>query len=191
MRKMTRHLLLAAAAAAAAALPLAATAAAQPVNPVDTPGSPDFDQVIPGLQPGSFSYPYNVIVVGPPPETDSRGTRISAGVDQGAKSTGLPGSSLGNSQQAGGPLVSSNTRFGITGGLEPSSGANPGIDVRGGVAATPSSENASGRPPQDALPIESVQPDELATPGGYPAPILETPGTVREGPAGVYGPTPQ
>lgn len=179
------------AAAAAAALSLAPAAAAQPVNPVDAPGSPDFTQVIPGLQPGSFSYPYNVIVVGPPAATDSRGTRISAGVDKDMKADGLPGSSLGNSQQAGGPLVSSSTRYGITAGLEPPGAGNPGIDVRGGVAATPSSENASGRPPQDAMPIESVQPDELATPGGYPAPILETPGTVREGPAGVYGPTPQ
>ena len=87
--------------------------------------------------------------------------------------------------------MSSNSRYGITAGLEPPAGGNPGIDVRAGIAAVPSAENASGQPLQTPLPIESTQPDELMTPGGYPAPILETPGTVREGPAGVFGPTPQ
>ncbi len=190
MGSTPRHLLVATA-AVAAALPLAPAVAAQPVNPVNTPGAPDFTQVIPGLQPGSFSYPYNVIVVGPPAATDSRGTRISAGVDKDAKSAGLPGSSLGNSPQAGGPLVTSNSRYGITAGLEPPGTANPGIDVRAGIAAVPSGEAADGQPPQTPVAIESAQPDELFTPGGYPAPILETPGTVREGPEGVEGLVPQ
>ncbi|MDG4668462.1 hypothetical protein [Mycobacterium sp. 236(2023)] len=187
MRVPKRHLLLAAAAAAAAFV-LAPSAGAQPD---DVPGDFDFGIGPPGLQPGSYSYPYNVIVVGPPPATDSRGTRISAGVDKDAKSAGLPGSSLGNSQQAGGPLTSANTRNGISAGLEPAGEANTGIDVRAGIAAVPTGESANGQPPQDPIAIESSQPDELSTPGGYPAPILETPGTVREGPGGVFGPQPQ
>jgi hypothetical protein len=185
MGRVTRHLL--AASAAGVAVSLAPVAGAQP----STPGAPGYVPGAPDVEPGSFSYPYNVIVVGPPPETDSRGTRISAGVDPGAKSTGMPGSSLGNSQQADGPLVSSNSRYGITGGLEPAAGANPGIDVRAGIQARPSYEDPAGRPPEAPLPVESAQPDELVTPGGYPAPILETPGTVREGPAGIFGPVPQ
>ncbi|OAN41719.1 hypothetical protein [Mycolicibacterium iranicum] len=174
-----------------AVLASAPSAAAQPANPPSNPGAPDFTQVIPGLQPGSFSYPYNVIVVGPPPATDSRGTRVSAGVDKDMKADGLPGSALGNSPQAGGPLVSSNARYGISAGLEPAAGGNPGLDIRAGVSAVPSGEDPSGQPPQAPVPIESGQPDELATPGGYPAPILETPGTIREGPTGVFGPQPQ
>ena len=192
-----RRAVVLAASAAVAAVPLSVVsglspvAAAQPQNPAPSPDTPGFVNVIPDLEPGSFSYPYNVIEVGPPPATDSRGTRISAGVDQDSKSVGLPGSSLGNSQQAGGPLVSSNTRNSITGGLEPAAGANPGIDVRAGTAALPSAETANGLPPQTPIAIESSQPDDLSTPGGYPAPVLETPGTVREGPAGVFGAQPQ
>lgn len=192
MRKVRHHLLLVAL-AAAAAVPLAPAAGAQPVapvNPVDPPGSPGYAGVVPDAEPGSFSYPYNVIEVGPPPGTDSRGTRISATVDKDAKSEGLPGSVLGNSPQAEGPLASSNTRYGITAGLEPAAGANPGIDVRAGVAA-PAGEDPGGQPPQTPVAIESSQPNDLSTPGGYPAPVLETPGTVREGPAGVDGPSPQ
>lgn len=176
---------------AGATVALAPTASGQPVNPVNPPSIPDFAEVIPGLQPGSFSYPYNVIVVGPPPATDARGTRISAGVDPDMKADGLPGSSLGNAPQADGPLVTANSRYGITAGLEPAAGGNPGPDVRAGIASVPSAEDPSGQPPQTPVPIESSQPDELSTPGGYPAPILETPGTVREGPAGVFGPLPQ
>ena len=193
MPNLKRHLLVAVCAASAAlpvapvALLCAPPAQAQP----DLPDPPGYIPGAPDAEPGSFSYPYNVIVVGPPPETDSRGTRISAGVDKDAKSAGLPGSSLGNAQQAGGPLVSSNSRYGITGGLEPPAGGNPGIDVRAGIQAQPSFENPGGLPPQNPLPVESGQPDELSTPGGYPAPVLETPGTTREGPAGVEGLIPQ
>lgn len=185
MGHVTRHLL--AASVAGVALSLASPAGAQPT----TPGAPGYVPGAPDVEPGSFSYPYNVIVVGPPPATDSRGTRISASVDTDMKSTGLPGSSLGNSPQADGPLVSSNSRYGISAGAEPPQPANPGIDVRAGIAGELAGESPTGQPPQTPAPIESDQPQELSTPGGYPAPILETPGTVREGPAGVFGPVPQ
>jgi hypothetical protein len=186
MREVKTNLLLAGS-VAVVALALAPAAGAQP----STPGAPGYIPGPPDTEPGSFSYPYNVIPVGPPPATDARGTRISAGVDEDMKSAGLPGSSLGNSPQAAGPLVTSNSRYGISAGAEPPQSANSGIDARAGIAGELAGESPTGLPPQAPAPIESVQPDELSTPGGYPAPILETPGTIREGPAGVFVPVPQ
>ena len=183
MRKLKRHLLLAVS-AAGAALALAPAAAAQP----DMPDPPGYVPSAPDVEPGSFSYPYNVIAVGPPPATDSRGTRISSNADKDAKSTGLPGSSLGNSEQAAGLLTTANARYGISAGMEPPGAANPGIDARAGIAAVPSAEDPSGKPPSSPEAIESSAPDELSTPGGYTAPILETPGNPHTGVAGLEGP---
>lgn len=185
MRRVTRYLL--AASVAGVSLALAPQAGAQP----STPGAPGYLPGAPDTEPGSFSYPYNVIPVGPPPATDARGARISAGVDSDMKSAGLPGSSLGNSPQAAGPLVTSNSRYGISAGAEPPQAASTGIDARAGIAGELAGESPSGQPPQLLPPIESAQPAELTTPGGYPAPILETPGTIREGPAGAFVPAPQ
>jgi hypothetical protein len=183
VRNVKWHMLLAAAAGALALAPVAGA------DPPDLPDQPGYVPGAPDTEPGSFSYPYNVIAVGPPPATDSRGVRISSSVDKVAQSTGLPGSSLGNGQQADGPLVTSNSRYGISAGLEPPSGANPGIDVRAGIAAVPSAEDPSGAPQATPPQIESTAPDNLGgTPGGYAAPLLETPGNPRLGVLGVDGP---
>lgn len=171
--------------AAAAAVALAPAAAAQP----DLPDQPGYVPGVPDAEPGSFSYPYNVIAVGPPPVTDSRGVRISSSVDEAAQSVGLPGSSLGNGPQQDGPLVTSNSRYGISAGLEPPAGVNSGIDVRAGIAAVPSREDPSGAAQANPPQVESVAPDVLGgTPGGYAAPLLETPGNPHQGVAGVDGP---
>lgn len=197
MPAVSRHTVLPASVASAAllaafpgALLWAPVATADPSNPVILPDTPGYVVGAPDIEPGSFSYPYNVIAVGPPPATDSRGTRISASVDTDMKSAGLPGSSLGNTPQAAGPLVTSNSRYGISAGAEPPQPANTGIDVRAGIAGELAGEDPAGRR-QDPVAVESSQPEELFTPGGYPAPVLETPGTIREGVEGVYGPRPQ
>lgn len=128
----------------ASAVLVAPTAGA---DPIPLPDPPPYLPGAPLAEPGSFDYPYNVIAVGPPASTDSRGTRIASSVDAPSQSTGLPGSRLGNGEQAPGPLVTSNTRYGISAGLELPVPANPGIDAIAGGAAVPSAENPDGHPP--------------------------------------------
>lgn len=115
----------------AAAVLSAPTAGA---DPVPLPDPPPYLPGAPAAEPGSFDYPYNVIAVGPPAATDSRGVRIGSIVDAPSQATGLPGSRLGNGEQAPGPLVTSNARYGISAGLEPPGPANPGINAGAGVA---------------------------------------------------------
>src|SRR5688572_15557494 len=50
-------------------------------EPVPLPGPPPYVPGAPDAEPGSFDYPYNVIAVGPPAATDSRGVRIGSNVD--------------------------------------------------------------------------------------------------------------
>lgn len=175
-----RHRLPLLASGAAAAVVLAPIAAAQP-------GLPDPPPYIPGAplpDSGSYSYPYNVIPVGPPPSNDSRGTRVAASVDSQMGSTGLPGSQLGNAEQQDGPLVTSNSRYMISGGSEPAGSPAPGINVGAGVTQLPSASK-DGAPPTPPPVPESTAPGTLP---GNPMPILETPGTPREGVLGVEGP---
>ncbi|WP_099023910.1 hypothetical protein [Mycolicibacterium palauense] len=174
---------------AATALPAALTLAAAlaPIAPVATaqPDLPDPPPYVPGepeAEPGSFDYTYNIIAVGPPAVTDSRGAQISSSVDPAMGATGLPGSRLGNSGPADGPLVTSNSRYGISGGLEPPGIPTPGINVGAGVSALPSTEDAAGRPPATPLEPESAAPTDVA---GMPPPLLELPGNphgTAEGP---------
>lgn len=122
MRRSTARLLLIA--SASVLIQLAAPSAG--AEPVPLPGPPPYVPGAPDAEPGSFDYPYNVIAVGPPAATDSRGVRIGSNVDPPSQSTGLPGSRLGNGEQAPGPLVTSNARYGISAGLELPVPANPG-----------------------------------------------------------------
>lgn len=160
------------ASAAAIAHLLAPSAAA---DPVPLPDPPPYLPGAPLAEPGSFDYPYNVIDPGPPPATDARGTRISSTVDAPSQSAGLPGSRLGNGEQQSGPLVTSNTRYGITGGLELPGPANPGVDARAGIASVPASESADGQRPPVLPDPEAIAPtgDDLP---GYPPPLLGLPG---------------
>lgn len=96
-------------------------------DPIPLPDPPPYLPGAPLAEPGSFDYPYNVIAVGPPAATDSRGVRIGSNVDPPSQSTGLPGSRLGNGEQAPGPLVTSSARYGISAGLELPVPANPGV----------------------------------------------------------------
>lgn len=144
-------------------------------DPVPLPDPPPYLPGAPTAEPGSFDYPYNVIAVGPPPATDSRGVRIGSNVDPPSQSTGLPGSRLGNGEQAPGPFVTSNSRYGISGGLELPGPANPGIDARAGVSALPSAEDPAGHPPSQFATPEAAAPTEDDLPG-YPPPLLELPG---------------
>lgn len=149
-------------------------APAAAADPVPLPDPPPYLPGAPLAEPGSFDYPYNVIAVGPPPSTDSRGVRISSNADQPSQSTGLPGSKLGNGEQAPGPLVTSNARYGISAGLEIPGPANPGIDARAGIAALPSVEDPAGHSPSAPPPPEAPAPIEGLP--GYPPPQLELPG---------------
>lgn len=155
----------------ASAVLVAPTAGA---DPIPLPDPPPYLPGAPLAEPGSFDDPYNVIAVGPPAATDSRGTRIASSVDAPSQSTGLPGSRLGNGEQAPGPLVTSNTRYGISAGLELPGPVNPGIDARAGGAASPSRESPDGSPaPVPAQPEAAAPTDGLP---GYPPPLLELPG---------------
>lgn len=143
-------------------------------DPIPLPDPPPYLPGAPLAEPGSFDYPYNVIAVGPPAATDSRGVRIGSNVDPPSQSTGLPGSRLGNGEQAPGPLVTSNTRYGISAGLELPGPANPGIDARAGGAAVPSAESPDGHPPVVLPPAEAAAP--AGDRPGYPPPLVELPG---------------
>lgn len=112
------------------AIATAPPAVAQP----DLPDPPPWVPLAPDVEPGSFDYPYNVIAVEPPPLTDSRGVRIAATVDNPSQAAGLPGSSRGNAPQDDGPLVTSNTRYGISAGLESPGAPSPGVAAGAGVA---------------------------------------------------------
>lgn len=151
------------------AIAAAPHAGAQP----DLPDPPPWVPLAPDVEPGSFDYPYNVIAVEPPPLTDSRGVRIAVTVDTPSQAAGLPGSSRGNAPQDEGPLVTSNTRYGISAGLEPPGTPPPGVVAGAGVAEAPAAEAPSGSPPSLAPHPESALPDDLQV---YPLPLLEEPG---------------
>lgn len=81
-----------------------------PAAVADPPPPPPAPPYIPGdVAPahGSFSYPYNVIVVAPPATVDARGVNVTANVDAAQSSTGLPGSGLGNSPSPPSSLTNS------------------------------------------------------------------------------------
>ncbi|KMO76998.1 hypothetical protein MOBUDSM44075_02038 [Mycolicibacterium obuense] len=166
-----------------AAMTLAAAIAAAPIAGAqpDLPDPPPWVPLAPDVEPGSFDYPYNVIAVEPPPLTDSRGVRIAATVDTPSQAEGLPGSSRGNAPQDEGPLVTSNSRYGISAGLEPPGTPTPGVSAGAGVAAMPTAESPSGTPPSTVAPPESPLPDDLPV---YPLPAIEEPGNPHEP---IYG----
>ncbi|MEH3141874.1 MAG: hypothetical protein PGN37_17185 [Mycobacterium kyogaense] len=161
----------------AAAVATCMPAAAQP----DLPDPPPWVPLAPDVEPGSFDYPYNVIAVEPPPLTDSRGVRITATVDGPSQAEGLPGSSRGNAPQDDGPLVTSNSRYGISAGLEPPGTPTPGVAAGAGIAALPAAESPSGTPPSTSPQPESTLPDDLPL---YPVPVIEEPGNPHEP---IYG----
>lgn len=159
---------------AVAALMGLAIAVAPPVMAQpDLPDPPPWVPLAPDVEPGSFDYPYNVIAVEPPPLTDSRGVRIAVTVDGPSQAAGLPGSSRGTAPQDDGPLVTSNTRYGISAGLESPGTPSPGVAAGAGVATPPAAESPSGAAPSAVPQAESPLPEELP---GYPLPVLEEPG---------------
>ncbi|MDY7000034.1 MAG: hypothetical protein SW019_25890 [Actinomycetota bacterium] len=169
--------------AACASLAAVSTVFAPAAGAQDLPDPPPYvpDDSVFSAFPGSYDYTYNVIAVGPPPTTDSRGTNVSATVDSAMSAVGLPGSKLGN----GGPndqgWVSSNAMYGISAGMAPSGQPVGGVNIGAGVSGL-ASESATGAPPQSPTPVESVMPTDT---GGYPSPVLETPGNPRLGVEGV------
>lgn len=127
-------------------------------EPPDLPPQPPY---IPGdvsPQPGSFSYPYNIILVGPPATTDARGVRITTNAGAGQQLSGLPGSALGNTGQAPGSLTNSSALNGISVGNTHSEPPNPGINITAGPQTSVQLENADGQSPQSVLGIESALP---------------------------------
>ncbi|MCV7183596.1 hypothetical protein [Mycolicibacterium murale] len=142
--------------AAAALLMLTAPGAA--AEPPDLPGAPDYVPGAPTPEPGSFSYPYNIIVTGPPATTDSRGVRITTNAGAGQQLSGLPGSQLGNAGQAPGSLTSSSASYGISVGNSHPMPPNAGINISAGPQTSVQLENAGGQSPQSVLGIESALP---------------------------------
>jgi hypothetical protein len=162
--------------AAVALLVLTAPEAA--AEPPDLPGGPDYVPGAPLPEPGSFSYPYNIIVTGPPPTTDARGVRITTNAGAGQQLSGLPGSQLGNAGQAPGSLTSSSASYGISVGNSHPMPPNAGINISAGPQTSVQLESADGRSPQSVLGIESALPTtdptvpvmKIEDPNGQPPP---------------------
>ncbi|MGB3485047.1 MAG: hypothetical protein WBB07_22855 [Mycobacterium sp.] len=168
----------AAALAGLASLTLVPVAAAAP----DLPPQPPY---IPGdvsPQPGSFDYPYNIIVVAPPATTDARGVKIHTNAGAGQQLSGLPGSQLGNTGQAEGSLTNSSAQYGISVGNSHPEPPNPGIGITAGPQTSVQLESPDGRRPESALGVESSLPNsdptvpvmELEDPQGNRAPAAAT-----------------
>lgn len=179
---MATHRIIPAAAFAVLLSALGAPAAA--AEPPDLAPAPPY---IPGdvsPQPGSFSYPYNIIVVGPPATTDARGVRITTNAAAGQQLSGLPGSQLGNTGQAPGSLTNSSALHGISVGNSHPEPPNPGINITAGPQTSVQLESADGQSPQSVLGIESALPTADPT---MPQIALEDPHGLRpaqQAPAG-------
>ncbi|AQA05530.1 hypothetical protein BVC93_27695 [Mycobacterium sp. MS1601] len=152
---MTSRYLPAVAVAAGLMAVAAPTAAAEPP---DLPGAPDYVPGAPTPEPGSFSYPYNIIVTGPPATTDARGVRITTNAAAGQQLSGLPGSQLGNTGQAAGSLTNSSASYGISVGNSHPEPPSPGINISAGPQTSVTLESADGQSPQSVLGIESALP---------------------------------
>lgn len=132
-----------------------------PVAAAEPPDLPPQPPYIPGdvsPEPGSFSYPYNIILVGPPATTDARGVRITTNAAAGQQLSGLPGSQLGNTGQAPGSLTNSSTLNGISVGNTHSQPANPGINITAGPQTGVTLESPGGLPPQQISDLEAAAP---------------------------------
>jgi hypothetical protein len=153
---------------------VAAVALWQPPLAGAQPALPPAPPYVPGdvsPQPGSFSYPYNVIVVPPPASVDARGVNVTANVDPGSQSAGLPGSRLGNSAPPANSLTGSNVLYGIEAGIGTYQQPNPTVTIAAGSNAT-GLEDPSGQPPQDPGRPEAAAPTTAA---GDAPPVLEDP----------------
>ncbi|MBI3216754.1 MAG: hypothetical protein HYZ38_23310 [Mycobacterium sp.] len=139
---------------------LCPTAAADPVPLPDPPPYVPNDL---SPFPGSYSYPYNVIMVGPPWTVDARGVQIGTNIDPGLRPEGLPGSQLGNSAHPDNSLTLSNARYGISAGIAPVPEVDPGVIIDAGSPAA-GLENPDGRPPTSVLEPESVPPTAAPEP---------------------------
>lgn len=145
-----------------------------PLASADPPPLPPAPPYIPGSvapQPGSFSYPYNVIVVPPPAAVDARGVNVSTNVDPASQSTGLPGDQLGNSAPPANSLTGSNALYGIAAGTTAPPAPNPTVNVAAGSNAA-GLEDPSGKPPQNPTAPEAAAPTTVP---GYAPPVLEDP----------------
>jgi hypothetical protein len=133
-------------------------------------------------QPGSFSYPYNIIVVGPPATTDARGVRITTNAAPGQQLNGLPGSQLGNTGQAPGTLTNSSALNSISVGNSHPEPPNPGINITAGPQTGVTLESPGGQPPQQVSGLEAAAPTSDPT---VPVITLEDPnGKPPAAPAG-------
>jgi hypothetical protein len=156
-------------------------ASAAVAEPPDLAPEPPY---IPGdvaPQPGSFSYPYNIIEVGPPATTDARGVRITSNAAPGLQLEGLPGSQLGNAGQAPGTLTSSSALNGIAVGNTHPEPPNPGINITAGPQPGATLESPDGQAPQAVPGIESSLPTQDPT---VPQITLEDPKGRPPAPAG-------
>jgi hypothetical protein len=138
------------------------------------PTLPDPPPYLPGNVdpvPGSFSYPYNVIMVGPPWTVDARGIQVGTNASAGQPPVGLPGSQLGTSPHPANSLTSANARYGISAGMEPAPAVDPGVIVGAGVPAPSGLEDPKGQPPSTAPVPEAAAP--TTAPPAQPA--LEDP----------------
>ncbi|MET0897102.1 MAG: hypothetical protein ABWY45_04225 [Mycobacterium sp.] len=156
-----------------------------PVAPAEPPDLAPAPPYIPGdvsPEPGSFSYPYNIILVGPPATTDARGVRITTNAAAGQQLSGLPGSQLGNTGQAPGSLTNSSTLNGISVGNSHSQPPNPGINITAGPQTAVTLESPGGLPPQQVSDLEAAAPTSDPT---VPVMALEDPaGKAPTAPAG-------
>ncbi|WP_422744398.1 hypothetical protein ACN27E_20990 [Mycobacterium sp. WMMD1722] len=147
--------------------PAASAQLEQPSPPPYIPGDVD-------PQPGSFSYPYNVIVVPPPAAVDARGVNITTNVDPSSQAIGMPGSELGNSPPPANSLTGSNVLYGVEAGIasyQSEQAPLPTVNITAGAPVTGSLEDPAGKPPSNPVATEATAP---TTAPGYPPPILET-----------------
>jgi len=142
----------------------AARAAAEPA-PLPDPPPYVPDNVAP--YPGSFSYPYNVVMVGPPWTVDARGVQIGTNGAALESPSGLPGSQLGNSPHPDNSLTSSNARYGISAGTLPTPTVDPGVIIGSGPGISDFGtglESPGGIPPTAAPGAEASPPTAPAQP---------------------------
>lgn len=141
-------------------------------DPAPLPPAPPY---IPGdvaPEPGSFSYPYNNILVDSPATVDARGVNVTSIADPSQSAVGLPGSALGNSPPPANSLTNSSALYGIAAGVAPPMVPNPGVNIGAGIQQG-ALEDPDGHPPTAVPEPESVAPTDVP---GNPLPALESPG---------------
>lgn len=144
---------------------LSPAAGAQPDQPVPPPFIPG--DVSPSA--GSFSFTYDVIIVGPPAAFDARGINASATVDPSQSAVGLPGDALGNSPPPPNQLTGSNVLYGISAGGVDAPQPPGTVNITAGHPVAPGLEDPSGKPPANPSGMESTAPTTA------PLPALEEP----------------